>query len=245
MAAASHSPLHSAPPAGLVAGVVLPAPQLLESRTEELPRLTQVPLPVGQRPRPGWLPMGARCGVCSKKVADECGGVVCQRRGGDGTAGCGEGVCWRCMKRAPRDSFGGVRTTREEFESWGDDAWWMHEGCMRDEDWADYVGEGAAELAQEAAPEPAEGGGEAAAGKVTVATEDERLTPPELDEVPRAEEQGQAGPGVRVETLSVRQLKDILAANHVDCADCIEKADLVKRVLKTLNEGQAREREVD
>jgi hypothetical protein len=97
-------------------------------------------------PGPAWMPVGTVCRLCTKPVAKEFGGVICRRVRQDGTVGgCGEAVCWRCMKRAPRESFGSVRTTKEEFQSLEDDAWWMHEGCFEGEDYKDYFGEDAEE----------------------------------------------------------------------------------------------------
>jgi len=86
----------------------------------------------------GWLPEGSRCGTCSKSVL-EFGGVFCGRRRPSGrVAGCGAGVCWRCMNKGPKESFGKVRTTKTEFSSLGADAWWMHEACMSKADKRDY-----------------------------------------------------------------------------------------------------------
>mmetsp|Transcript_35936 Transcript_35936/g.71180 ORF Transcript_35936/g.71180 Transcript_35936/m.71180 type:complete len:138 (-) Transcript_35936:5-418(-) len=118
------------------------------------------------------------------------------------------------MKRAPRDSFGSIRTTKEEFEAWGDDAWWMHEGCMRDGDWADYMGVAAEDAAVEE-QEQKEPGQTAEPAKML------QDPPPPCAGVSDIAE---------VETMSVRQLKEILAEKQVDCTDCIEKLDLIKRV---------------
>jgi len=91
---------------------------------------------------PYWMPKGMVCRLCTKPTAQEKAGIICRRKREDGTiGGCGEGICWRCMKRAPRESFGKVRTTKEEFESLEDDAWWMHEMCFDDQDYEDYYGE--------------------------------------------------------------------------------------------------------
>lgn len=91
---------------------------------------------------PAWMPVGMVCRLCTKPTAKEMAGIICRRKRADGTVGgCGEGVCWRCMKRAPRESFGKVRTTKEEFESLEEDAWWMHEMCFEDDDYKDYFGE--------------------------------------------------------------------------------------------------------
>mmetsp|Transcript_3090 Transcript_3090/g.6936 ORF Transcript_3090/g.6936 Transcript_3090/m.6936 type:complete len:957 (+) Transcript_3090:60-2930(+) len=91
---------------------------------------------------PAWMPVGMVCRLCTKPQAKEQSGVICRRKRSDGTvAGCGAGVCWRCMKRAPRTDFGQVRTTKEEFESLGEGAWWMHEACFDASDYKDYYGE--------------------------------------------------------------------------------------------------------
>jgi len=91
---------------------------------------------------PYWMAAGTVCRLCTKPTAKEFGGIVCRRKRADGTVGgCSEGICWRCMKRAPRESFGKVRTTKEEFESLEEDAWWMHEMCFEDDDYQDYYGE--------------------------------------------------------------------------------------------------------
>jgi len=91
---------------------------------------------------PAWMPAKSDCSLCVKTVKKQCGGVLCRRNRADGTtAGCGKGVCWRCMKRAPRDEFGTVRCTQGEFESLGHDAWWMHEKCMLPTDLSDYHGD--------------------------------------------------------------------------------------------------------
>ncbi|CAK9113789.1 unnamed protein product [Durusdinium trenchii] len=90
---------------------------------------------------PAWMNTGDNCRLCGKQQQEK-GGVFCRRRRSDGrTAGCNEGVCWRCMKRAPKDSFGKVRCTKEEFADLGEDAWWMHQHCFEDGDWKDYFGE--------------------------------------------------------------------------------------------------------
>mmetsp|Transcript_79052 Transcript_79052/g.229580 ORF Transcript_79052/g.229580 Transcript_79052/m.229580 type:complete len:121 (-) Transcript_79052:21-383(-) len=88
----------------------------------------------------GWLPEGHRCDLCSKRVVAK-GGVFCGRRRADASAaGCRAAVCWRCMNRAARESFGKVKTTKAEFASLGSDAWWMHEQCMSKADARDYYG---------------------------------------------------------------------------------------------------------
>mmetsp|Transcript_91190 Transcript_91190/g.203587 ORF Transcript_91190/g.203587 Transcript_91190/m.203587 type:complete len:293 (+) Transcript_91190:677-1555(+) len=91
---------------------------------------------------PAWMPVGMICRLCTKPVKQERAGVICRRHRPDGSiGGCGEGVCWRCMKRAGKDTFGHVRTTKEEFESLEEDAWWMHYGCFEGSDYKDYFGE--------------------------------------------------------------------------------------------------------
>jgi len=88
----------------------------------------------------GWLPGGQKCGLCDKGVVKN-GGVFCGRRRPDGTlVGCFLGVCWKCMNKAPCATFGNIRTTKAEFTSLGDDAWWMHEACMTASDLKDYNG---------------------------------------------------------------------------------------------------------
>merc|ERR1719174_1185311 len=87
--------------------------------------------------RTGWMLEGETCSRCSKKVIAQ-GGVVCGRLRPSGVVvGCGAAVCWRCMKKKT-DGFGSVKTTKAEFASLGDDAWWMHEKCMSTEDLAEY-----------------------------------------------------------------------------------------------------------
>jgi len=44
------------------------------------------------------------------------------------------------MNRAPKETFGKVRTTKSEFSSLGAEAWWMHEACMTEADKKDYYG---------------------------------------------------------------------------------------------------------
>lgn len=96
------------------------------------------PIPKG----PAWMQIGMVCRLCTKPVKQEKAGVICRRVRANGSCGgCGDGICWRCMKRAPKDSFGQVRTKKQEFESLGDDAWWMHEGCFEEGDYKDYFGE--------------------------------------------------------------------------------------------------------
>jgi len=110
----------------------------LLAKALEVAALAPMELPLG----PAWMLAGTICRSCAKPTAKEQGGVICRRRRHDGSlGGCGEGVCWRCMKRAPRESFGQVRTTKEEFESLEEDAWWMHERCFADGDYKDYFGE--------------------------------------------------------------------------------------------------------
>lgn len=77
---------------------------------------------------------GAPCSRCAKFVIEH-GGVVCARRRSNGeVVGCGAGICWRCMNRATREEFGAVKTTKAEFASMGETAWWMHGTCMAPED---------------------------------------------------------------------------------------------------------------
>eukprot|EP00440_Ansanella_granifera_P009339 gb/GFBE01010121.1/.p1 GENE.gb/GFBE01010121.1/~~gb/GFBE01010121.1/.p1 ORF type:complete len:116 (+),score=35.48 gb/GFBE01010121.1/:1-348(+) len=80
------------------------------------------------------------CCLCSKQVVER-GGVVCGRRRPSGeVVGCGAGVCWKCMNKAKKEDFGSVKTTKAEFASLGDEAWWMHEACMKSEDEAAFFG---------------------------------------------------------------------------------------------------------
>jgi len=96
-------------------------------------------------PTVGWMAEGAACSLCSKKVGER-GGVGCARRRPNGQiVGCGAGVCWRCMNRAKREDFGAVKTTKSEFLSLGEEAWWMHQKCMQPEDEEAYFGAGNAE----------------------------------------------------------------------------------------------------
>lgn len=89
-----------------------------------------------------------RCGLCSKRVLKEVGGVggvLCKRVRVCGPAGgCGIGVCWICVKKAaPDDAFiGKIRPKKKEFEEMraaGKNPWWMHEQCMSGADAADYA----------------------------------------------------------------------------------------------------------
>lgn len=86
----------------------------------------------------GWLSEGHRCGLCFKCVVEH-GGIFCGRHRPCGTVvGCKAAVCWRCMNKTARDSFGKIRTTRAEFISLGASAWWMHEKCMASADLSEY-----------------------------------------------------------------------------------------------------------
>merc|ERR1712012_1179449 len=84
----------------------------------------------------GWLPDGTPCRRCGKAVYDH-GGVFCGRLG-DPAAGCGAAICWRCMRRAPREQFGDIRITKTKLIAYGDGGWWMHEHCMRLQDKCAY-----------------------------------------------------------------------------------------------------------
>merc|ERR1712173_339020 len=88
-------------------------------------------------PQIGWLPKGYQCSVCGKRVFEH-GGVFCGRQRSGVVHGCASAVCWRCMNKAPKNTFGGVRTTKAEFTTLGLEAWWMHEACMDDVDKRDY-----------------------------------------------------------------------------------------------------------
>jgi len=89
--------------------------------------------------RTGWMMAGANCSICSHKVPDR-GGVFCGRiRQPSGqSVGCSKGVCWRCMVRVRSVAFGDVTTTKTEFASLGEGAWWMHKACMEAEDLEAY-----------------------------------------------------------------------------------------------------------
>jgi len=112
--------------------------QVAKEPVEEHPK--EMPSNVGSaEDHVGWMPPNHPCSVCQKQVAVS-GGIFCGRRRSDGSLkGCGAAVCWRCMNRSSKDAdFGQVRTNKAEFESLGEDAWWMHEACMEDEDLQDY-----------------------------------------------------------------------------------------------------------
>eukprot|EP00928_Gymnodinium_smaydae_P074556 TRINITY_DN5758_c1_g4_i1.p1 TRINITY_DN5758_c1_g4~~TRINITY_DN5758_c1_g4_i1.p1 ORF type:complete len:704 (-),score=91.19 TRINITY_DN5758_c1_g4_i1:140-2251(-) len=126
-----------------------PANALTSRATEEVARPPPPPDLGPQLPdasRYGWLPPKTRCRRCRKAVVSR-GGVFCGRRrlgpsGHEVIVGCGAAVCWRCMNRAPHEELGKIRTTNAEFESLGDDAWWLHEFCMDPEDRRDYYSAG-------------------------------------------------------------------------------------------------------
>jgi hypothetical protein len=93
---------------------------------------------------------GTVCSRCRKAAAPYvCGGIFCGRMDADGNfAGCGAGVCWRCMKRAPREALGEIRTSKVECDTLGEEAWWMHDFCMRPSDRADYYASGSGQQAE-------------------------------------------------------------------------------------------------
>lgn len=92
--------------------------------------------------RHGFLPEGTSCSRCRRTVV-ACGGVFCGRVTATGAiAGCGAPTCWRCMNRLPREDMGTIRTTKAEFRSLGEGAWWMHEFCMTAQDKRDYFASG-------------------------------------------------------------------------------------------------------
>jgi len=93
---------------------------------------------------------GVVCSRCRKPAAPYvCGGIFCGRMDADGTfVGCSAGVCWRCMKRAPREALGEIRTSKVECDTLGEDAWWMHDFCMRPSDRADYYASGSSQQAE-------------------------------------------------------------------------------------------------
>lgn len=91
--------------------------------------------------RIGWLPEGAICSRCEKNVVEN-GGVYCGRKRPDGEfAGCFQEICWKCMNKASKEALGSIKTSKTEFASLGDEAWWMHEKCMTSKDKGDYFGE--------------------------------------------------------------------------------------------------------
>ncbi|CAL1151610.1 unnamed protein product [Cladocopium goreaui] len=115
----------------------------LFEKSELLGRALEVASKSAPEPPPGpaWMKSGDMCRLCGKSQQEQ-GGIYCRRRRTDGRiGGCNDGICWRCMKRAPKDSFGKVRCTKEEFADLGEDAWWMHHHCFEDGDWQDYFGE--------------------------------------------------------------------------------------------------------
>mmetsp|Transcript_66057 Transcript_66057/g.176836 ORF Transcript_66057/g.176836 Transcript_66057/m.176836 type:complete len:364 (+) Transcript_66057:2-1093(+) len=124
----------------------------LVEKSELLARALELASKAPPAPKgPAWMPVGMVCRLCTKPVKQELAGVICRRCRPDGrVAGCGDGICWRCMKRAPKDSFGQVRTTKEEFQSLKQDAWWMHEACFEEGDYKDYFGESEPEEEEQA-----------------------------------------------------------------------------------------------
>lgn len=93
-------------------------------------------------------PGAGRCGMCSKRVAKEAGGiggVICRRKRDDksGFVGCGKGLCWKCMPQADEIRFGKVRPRKEDVEELEETMrksfWWMHEACMTAVDTTDYA----------------------------------------------------------------------------------------------------------
>lgn len=107
----------------------------------------------------GMLPPLTDCSRCGRKGLAGVGdaGVFCGRVSVEGTfIGCGAAVCWRCMKRAPNDQLGKLRTSKEECESMGQKAWWMHDFCMREVDTSDYYGSADAAVEAAAAKGPSD-----------------------------------------------------------------------------------------
>lgn len=92
----------------------------------------------------GWLPGGVQCSRCEKAVVER-GGVYCGRKRPKGAdvpfGGCFKAICWKCMNKASKAELGGIKTSKSEFASLGDDAWWMHGSCMTPEDKRAYFGE--------------------------------------------------------------------------------------------------------
>ncbi|CAK0840551.1 unnamed protein product [Prorocentrum cordatum] len=90
--------------------------------------------------RAGLATAGAACSRCLRRLPSH-GGMFCGRPEGAGSAvavGCGAAICWRCMRRAPREQLGAIRASKPEMEALGAAAWWMHEGCMRLQDRAAF-----------------------------------------------------------------------------------------------------------
>merc|ERR1712232_296169 len=85
-----------------------------------------------------WLPEGHRCSTCNKMVLAQGGAFCCRRRPDSTVGGCGVALCWTCMNRAPRETFGTIKTNKNEFASLGRGAWWMHEACMNATDMREY-----------------------------------------------------------------------------------------------------------
>merc|ERR1712066_910241 len=84
------------------------------------------------------LEAGTSCKRCLKVVVNH-GGVFCGWVDvNDVFVGCSAAVCWRCMRRAPKEALGELRITKTEVASVGDTAWWMHDFCMRPQDKTDF-----------------------------------------------------------------------------------------------------------
>eukprot|EP00927_Polykrikos_kofoidii_P047370 TRINITY_DN41488_c0_g1_i1.p1 TRINITY_DN41488_c0_g1~~TRINITY_DN41488_c0_g1_i1.p1 ORF type:complete len:1205 (+),score=272.45 TRINITY_DN41488_c0_g1_i1:69-3683(+) len=174
---------------------------------------------------PAWLFRGTPCGLCGATgSSQEPHGVICRRireRGGE--SGCGKGVCWTCMETRPRKELGIVRTTKEEFASLEDEAWWCHELCMEGSDLIDYYGgQKALQRARAAADEDeARRTAEAtkAAKNAMTAGKDVAVDPKEAMKE-------------KVRAMSVKDLKGFLAKNKTDYTQCLEKVDLLQKALE-------------
>merc|ERR1719213_1476599 len=127
------------------------------------------------------------------------------------------------MKRAPRDSFGKVRTTREEFESLGMDSWWMHEMCMNATDSSEYYGVPSHEpgspapqpLINEQAVEPAERNASSHHPPQVASAQAPAETPTQAPPTQSTDANASSGPAKDssapdVRKMSVKQLKEFL-----------------------------------
>eukprot|EP00439_Symbiodinium_sp_Y106_P011072 s2229_g1.t1 len=210
--------LKASPPAVAQAG----EPETVPFATEAAPVAKEPPPPPSQPKKealewPAWLRFGAPCSICGDaSTADaQPHGVICRRRRKNAVGGCGKGVCWVCMEREPRSKFGMVRTTREEFESLEESAWWMHEACMEPSDLRAYFG-GEKELAEARAA--------ADASDTKVVPDKAKTKEPGVDPLEAERE--------RIKKMSVKELKAYLDRHNTSHADLFEKPDLLARALE-------------